>query len=276
MGADRRRTQSRAPKLLGACLTVGALVLGAPMAAVAIPTATLSAAAVPIPKNLLAPHSRAWPHTGNIAGAPAELVASFTIQGTEDAGLPSPLRRVAVYLPKGTTIDTHGFAPCHPRLSGWSQAGPPCPSGSFASVPGQETDMVNFAGEGIISTPRAHGAFFPAGGGLGFWTHTTGGPFVSGGFNTGSLMPTAGTYGAKLTENLPLQTAVGPWDLSTTSLDLTLGAAYMKGGKLHSIVTMPKTCPAGGLPVKAELSFGAGAQPTWETVMLTSKETCHK
>jgi hypothetical protein len=274
MGADPSKAHTSRLVALAACLTISVGVLVP--AAAAKPTVIFAARAVPIPKNLLEPGSRTWPHTGDFPGAGAELEASFTIQGTEDAGLPGPLRRVAFSLSRGTTIDTHGFATCRPRLSGWSRTGPPCPSSSFASVPGQETDMVNFAGQDIVSSPRAHGAFFPAGGGIGFWTHTTGGPFVSGGFNTGSLTPTAGAYGAKLTENLPLQTAVGPWDLSTTSFDLTLGAAYRKGGRLHSIVTMPKTCPASGLAVKAELSFGAGAQSTWETVTLTSKEPCRK
>jgi hypothetical protein len=252
------------------------LFLGVPAVALAKPTVTLNARAVPIPKNLLEPTtSRTWPHTGDMAGAGAELEARLTIQGMEDRGLPAPLRHVAFYLSRGTTIHTGGFARCkHPALV--PRKGPPCSSGSLASAPGPEQDMVDFGGTNA-ATEWEQGAFFPVGGTLGFWTHTTEGPLLGGGYNTGSLTPTAGAYGAKITETMPVRTALSaPYDLSTVSLDLTLGAAYMNGGKLVSIVTMPKACPAGGLPVKAELSFGDGAAPSWETVSLTSKLPCSK
>jgi hypothetical protein len=259
---------------LVACLTfsVGVLV---PSIAVAKPTVTLDARAVPIPKNLLEPHSRTWPHTGDIAGAGAELEARFTIQGTEDRGLPAPLRHVAFYLPRGTTIHTGGFARCKPPAQ-VPRKGPPCSSGSLASAPGPEQAMFDFGGEnGWVEWEQ--GAFFPASGTLGFWGHTTEGALIGGGYNTGSLTPTAGAYGAKITETMPVRTAISaPYDISTVSFDLTLGAAKMNGGKLISVLTMPKVCPAGGLPVKAELSFGDGAESTWETVAIVSRESCSK
>lgn len=262
---------------LVACLTISAGVL-VPAVAVAKPTVTLSAHAASIPKNLLEPHSRAWPHTGDFAGAGAEFEATFTIQGTEYQGLPNPLRRVGLYLPRGTTIHTHGFGTCRPSLSGWQRVGPNCPKGSFASVPGPELDRTDFTGS-VVPTQWEQGAFFPAGGGLEYWTHTVGGPFLAGGFNKASLAPATGAYGYKLTETLPARnTEFGGnvSNLTTSSLDLTLGAAYMKGGKLVSIVTMPKICPAGGLPIRAELSFGTGAEPSWETVSFVSKLPCSR
>jgi hypothetical protein len=275
MGADHRRTRISAPKMLGACLMLGVVALGTPMAAVATPTVTLNPAAVPIPKNLLAPHSHAWPHTGDMAGAGAELEAHFTITGTEYEGLPAPLRHIAFYLPKGTVIHTSGFGRCkHPALVPRKQ--PPCSIRSLASEPGPEAAMANFGGTDV-PTDWEQGAFFPVGGTLGFWTHSTDSPFDGGGYNSGSLGPTTGAYSDKMTETMPIRTAVSPlYDISTVSLDLTLGAAYTQGGKLISVLTLPKTCPASGWPVKAELSFGAGAQSTWETVTLTSKEPCHK
>lgn len=273
--APSRSSRGRLTTLV-ACLTFSAGVL-VPAVAVAKPSVTLSARATAIPRNLLEPHSRAWPHTGDFAGAGAELEATATITGTEYQGLPSPLRRVGLYLPRGTTIHARGFATCRPSLSGWQRVGPNCPKGAFASVPGPELDRTNFDGT-VISTEWEQGAFFPVGGGLEYWTHTIGGPFLAGGFNKASLAPTTGAYGYKLTETLPPRnTEFGNVsNLTTSSLDLTLGAAYMKGGKLVSVVTMPKVCPAGGLPIKAELSFGIGAEPSWETVSLTSKLPCSK
>jgi hypothetical protein len=254
-------------------LAWGAMVAGlmalTPSLAVAAPTVTMKASAGAIPKNLLAAHGVSWPHTGK-PGTGAELAASFTISGTEDAGLPAPLRRAVVYLPRGTTIDKRGFATCHPRLSGWSKSGPPCPARSLAGAVSEELEEAGY-GEVIVPSPRAHGAFFSASGGLGFWTHTTGGPFLSGGFNTGGLTASGGTY--RLTENLPLQTGIGA-DLDTTSTTLALGAAYSRGHTLVSLVTLPKGCPAGGYPVKAVLSFGAGAEAQWESVATAAKEPC--
>lgn len=253
------------------------MFLGVPAVALAKPTVTLNARAVPIPKNLLEPHSRTWPHTGDLAGAGGELEARFTINGTEYEGLPAPLRHVAFYLPKGTVIHTSGFGRCkHPALV--PRKTPPCPIRSLASALGPETDMVNFTGTDV-STTWAQGAFFPVGGTLGFWSHTTGnGPFDGGGYSSGSLVPTTGAYSDKVTETLPIR-ATGFGNVSddaTTAMDFTLGAAYQQGHNLISVVTLPRTCPVGGWPVKAELSFGAGAQPGWETVALTSKEPCSK
>lgn len=276
MGAAPSRSSRGRAVALVACLTcsVGVLV---PAVAVAKPSVTLNPRAVPIPKNLWEPTtSRTWPHTGDMAGAGAELEARFTIAGTEDRGLSAPLRHVAFYLPRGAHVHTSGFARCkHPALMPTKEL--PCLNGAFASAPGEELDMVNFGGTNA-PTKWEQGAFFPTSGTLGFWTRTSAeGPLLGGGYNAGSLTPTAGAYGAKITETMPVRTALSePYDLSTASLDLTLGAAYMKGGKLVSIVTMPNACPAGGLSVKAELSFGAGAEPSWETVALTSKLPCSR
>jgi hypothetical protein len=269
MGADRpRRT------ILSACLVLVLTGLALPAISAAKPTVTLAARAVPIPKNLLEPTGPKWPRTGNRAGAGVELEAEFTITGSEDFGLPAALRRVVFYLPRGTSIHTAGFAKCRPKLSGWTHAGPPCPSRSFASVPGEQRELMNFSGTGAHAA-ATQGAFFPAGGGLGFWSHITSGPLGGRGYNTGGLTPAGGAYGYKLTENLPYQTVMNTSvGITTVALDFTLGAAYMKGSKLVSLVTMPKACPAGGLPVKAELSFGDGAEPSWETVAVISKEPC--
>lgn len=281
MGASRTKPRPRQQIDLAILLVIAlAMALGVPASAAATPTATMSAAAVPIPKNPLVPHGSAWPHTGNIAGAGAELEAHFTIKGTEDMGLPNPLRRVAVYLPKGVTIHKSGFAICKPGHLNWMNTGqaPPCPTNSFAGAVTQQRDMVNFTGTDLVY-PIRQGAYFSSGGGLGFWMLGVGGLVALEGAEKGGLTRLSGAYSYKLTENQPylyvmkgLATS-GP-DLSTAAITVALGAAYWQGGKLTSYVTMPKVCPVGGFPVKATLSFGRGAEPSWETVTTTSRLSC--
>ena len=260
--------------MLGACVTLGATALALPPAASAKPTVTLTTVAAPIPQSLLDPHGRAWPHTGDSTGEPAELEAHFTIAGAEYGGFPSPLRRVVLYLPKGTAIHTGGFGRCrHPAAV--PRHGVPCLSGSLASVPGQEVGLLSFGGTPAYSHWE-QGAFLPVGGTLAFWSHTIGnGSFDQGGYNTGSLTPTTGAYSYKLTENLPLRlTGLGESAMSTTSTDVTLGAIHKQGSELVSLVTTPRSCPAGGWPVMAELSFGAGTEETWETVTASTQMPC--
>ncbi len=274
MGANRSRSSTRGLLALVACLTFSAGVL-VPAVAVAKPTATLDARAVPIPRNLVEPHSRTWPHTGDMAGAGAELEASFTIHGTEDVGLPSPLRRVVVALPKGIKVTTRGFASCRLPHGNWRKTGeaPLCPQKAYAGAVSEVLGAANIVGSNLPVQFR-QGAFFTSSGGLGFWSLNVSNWLSGEGQLPATLKPADGGY--KLTENLPPFTAAGVTDISTESITVALGAAYMNGGKLTSIVTMPKVCPTGGLPVKAELSFGAGAESTWETVVVTPKMPCAK
>ncbi len=45
---------------------------------------------------------------------------------------------------------------------------------------------------------------------------------------------------------------------SAEYIKVKVGAAFMKGKKLVSYGTLPKKCPKGGFPVKAELKFLSG------------------
>jgi len=53
---------------------------------------------------------------------------------------------------------------------------------------------------------------------------------------------------------------------STEKVNVTLGSAYRTGGRAHYNLTLPKKCPRGGFPIKAELKFAAheGASPAPE------------
>jgi hypothetical protein len=54
-----------------------------------------------------------------------------------------------------------------------------------------------------------------------------------------------------------VETVPGAADASVEKIVVYAGAAYKKGGKTVYYGTMPKkgTCPKGGYPVKAELTF---------------------
>lgn len=260
-----------------AVLAAISLMLGAAPAAMAAPAVTSSARAVPIPKNLLEPQRGSWPHTGDVAGDGAELEAHFAISGSEDAGLPNPLRRVVVYLPKGLTVHTGGFGSCKPPHSNWYQTGdhPPCPQNSYAGALSEQHTVVYIGGTDV-AYPIHRGAFFTRPGGLGFWEVGVGGWLGALGQQRASLRALTGAFGYRLTEEFPHRQVMdtGP-DLSTDAVTVALGAAYRRGGKLISYLTMPKICPAGGYPVKAELSFGREEAPSsWETATATSKLAC--
>lgn len=257
-------------------LVLAALLVAAQGAAAA-PSVRFDMRAAAIPKNLLEPKRGSWPGTGDMAGAGTELEAHFTISGSEDTGLPNPLRRVVVYLPKGLTVHASGFGTCNPPRSNWYQTGehPPCPPDSYAGALSQQQTMVNVGGTDV-AYPINHGAFFTPGGGLSVWEVGVGKWLSALGTERASLRPLKGSYGYRLTENLPHRQVMdtGP-DLSTQTLAVALGAAIRRAGRLTSYLTMPKTCTSGGYAVKAELSFGRGEPAaSWETVTATSKLAC--
>ncbi len=274
MNADQLRPKAGCLAAI-ACLLASLAALAAPAGTQAAPVVTLDPVAAPIPENLLMPKDGSfWPNTGNQAGEPAELEAHFTILGSEYEGLPAPLRHIALYLPKGIVIHTSGFGRCkHSALV--PRKTPPCPIRSLAGAASPEMAMVSIGGTGAPSEWE-QGAFFPASGTLGFWSHTTSGPFTGGGYSSGSLVPITGTYGYKMTESLPVRATIlgSTSTFETTALDFTLGAAYRQGHDLISVVTLPHTCPTGGWPVKAELSFGVGDEATWESTSATAVMRC--
>src|SRR5437867_12160727 len=90
------------PALLG--LVVLIALAPPPSLASAAPVVTLKARYVPIP---------GFPHTGNIPGAGAAIEVHYTIAGDEvTGGVPSQLRRVTYFLPKGTVFHPAAFKTC--------------------------------------------------------------------------------------------------------------------------------------------------------------------
>jgi hypothetical protein len=225
--------------------------------AAATPTVTLKGEAVPIP---------GFPHTGNILGAGADVEGELTIKGTEYGGYPPPLIGVTISLPTGTRLFPSGFPTCPTAVIVQEHEPAKCPKGSKAGPTGHAFGFVVFGGERVPEEVAIE-PFFAPGGGINFYVEghtpasievTSTGRFTA--FNGG------GGYGPKGVVQVPLvETVPGAPDASVERIVAKLGAARKqvtgkgKNKKTETIYygRVPKTCPKGGFPVKAELTFAA-------------------
>jgi len=277
-----------------ATLGLAALALGLPASALAAPTVSVKVKILPVLKSPANPKAGYWPHTGNFLGAPAALETKFLIKGTEYKGFPLPPRRITVWLPKGTGVHTAGFPTC--SLSTLENKEPEkCPKGSLASPAGhapqtapescpspplaggasEACGVVSFGGTRVHPAVKIQ-AYFAPGGGLDFFVEGVTPASIE--FATGGGFSAAsGPFGRKFTSNVPLiETVPGADAAVAESINVTIGAAIKKGKKLISLGTVPKKCPKGGFPGKAELWFGAGEESTWEKVTIETKVPCPK
>jgi hypothetical protein len=269
------------------CLAVLGLlaVLVVPaVASAAAPVVTIKAAAVPIPK----PGGGTFKGTGNILGAGAALQAQFTITGSgygatpqNPAGGNPPLSGVNFFLPAGAKINSNGFGTCAASIL--QNTGPSgCPKTAKASPKGNALGEVTF-GTTRVPEEASLEAFFAPGGGLLFYVlgnEPVNLEFVSSGkyVNSGKA-----PYGLELETQVPaIHTAPGAALASTKTINIKVGAGIMKGKKLLSYGTLPKKCPKGGFPIKAELIFGGsfGGEREFgipqEVATVTTKTPCPK
>ena len=268
---------------------LGAAALSIPAAASAAPTVTLKAKIVPIPKNLSKKGGPTWPKTGNILGAPAAIEGTFTIKGSEYPAAsegwvsgtelnvgPPPLRRVEVYLPKGTKISSAPFPKC--SVSKFeNHLEPPCPKGSEASPPGEANGRVFFGKSEVREKVLVQAYFVPGNNKAIFWIEGKE-PASIEQYAEGNVAAISGPFSQRLTSKVPLITTVtGAPAAMAEQIKVTLGAAIMKNKKLVSAGYVPKTCPKGGFTGKAELWFGGGeSESSWQKVSVTTKVPCPK
>lgn len=253
---------------LAACLALVAS-LGVTAAAGAAPIVTLKAKILPVPVNPSSAKSRSYPKTGSILGAGASVETLFKISGTEYGGFPSPLTGVVVYLPAGTKLHTSGFATCSSAIL-QSHEVSNCPRKSVASPIGEVLGVVSF-GNTRVQEKATVQAFFTTGGKLAFFTEGRS-PVVLEILSSGSFSTAPKPFGPKLTAPVPLvETVPGAPFASVESIRIKVGAGFMQGKKLISYGTVPKTCPKGGFPGKAQLKFLSG-----ETVTVSTKVPCPK
>lgn len=240
--------------ILPAC--VAALTLAS--AASAAPTVTFKAKAVPIPK----PGGGTYPHTGNILGGGTAFQAEYEISGSgygatpqkPDGGIP-PVAAVNFYSPAGVKLNYSAFGKCSEATL--KNAGPAgCSKSSIASPKGNALGEVTFGTERVPEEASLQ-AFFGPNNSLLFYVQGSSPvslEFVSAGTNVNSGQP---PYGLELKTTVPaIATVPGAALASTKNINIKVGAAVKKGNKLLSYITLPKTCPKGGFPVKSELTFG--------------------
>jgi hypothetical protein len=240
---------------ISTCLAVlGLAVLGLAASASAAPTITFKAQAVPIP---------GVPGTGNILGAGAALQTNFTISGTEYGGYPPPLIGAKVFGPAGSKIQTQGFATCAPNVI--QEKGPSaCPKKSSAGPKGSASGVVSFGTERVAETVAVL-PFFAPGNGLEFYVDGVT-PVSIEILSKGHIVTSPAPYGPTFLAEVPLIESVpGALDASAKEINIKVGAAYKKGKKTVSYLTVPKKCPKGGFPLKAVLEFlgGSSAEATY-------------
>jgi len=238
-----------------------------PAAASAAPEVTIKASIVPI---------KGFPGTGNKLGAGAAVASQVTISGTEYGGFPPPLIGVNVYLPKGTVLHPSGFPTCPPTTLEPSGMGPKgCPKGSAAGPVGTATGVVAF-GSSIVPETTTIESFYAPGGGLEFFTfgHE---PVLLEILSKAHFVAATGLYSKELIAEVPLvETVPGAQDASVKTITVTVGSAIRKNGKTIYYGRVPKKCPKGGFPGKAELIFAGLGGLTQTTVTKTLKVPCPK
>lgn len=225
--------------------------------AAAIPAVTLKVTPVPIP---------GFPGTGDILGAGTAVEVHVTISGDEYGGFPSPLTEMAFYAPAGVKVTPTGFAECAPAaLEANGAAG--CPKNSSAGPTGEGLGVVAFGGDRVNEKVSIQD-FFAPNGGLTFYVEGST-PAYFQVLEKAQWAMASVPYGPELVVEVPLvETVPGADDASILSFKVKVGAAYRKGGKTISYLTLPRRCPTGGA-LKAEFKFMSG-----ETVTVAYKQPC--
>jgi hypothetical protein len=233
--------------------------------AAAAPVVTIKAKIVPI---------KGFPGTGNILGAGAAVESNVTISGTEYGGFPPPLIGVNVFLPKGTVLNTKGFPTCPVATLEPTGLGPGhCPKESHAGPVGRVHGEVAF-GTKIVPEEATLESFYAQGGGLEFFTfgHE---PTVIEVISKAHYVPAGGLYSHELKAAVPLvETVPGAQDASVTSISVIVGSARRtKHGPVY-YGRVPRKCPRGGFPAKAELTFAGLGGLTQVTVTKILRVAC--
>ena len=247
---------------LGVLMT--ALLVG-PGVALAVPTVTIKAKIVPI---------SGYPHTGDKLGAGAAVETQVAISGTEYGGFPAPLIGVNVFLPKGTVLHPAGFPTCPvATLEPTGQGPKACPKGSAAGPVGRALGVVAF-GSKIVPEEVSIESFYAQGGGVEFFAYGHE-PAVIEVISTGRYVNAGGLFSHELITQVPLvETVTGADDASVKNISVKVGSAIRRNGKTIYYGRVPKKCPRGGFPAKAELTFAGLGGLTQATVTKNLKVPC--
>ncbi len=254
------RRASTCLAVLGAVLGLGVLAL--PGIASATPVVTVKVKVVPI---------EGFPGTGYILGHGAAETFEFTISGTEYGGFPPPLIGVNTFLPKGVVLHPSAFPAC--PLATLEQTGK-CAANTHAGPLGHALGVVSFGSERVPEEVEIQPYF--SGSGLEFYVagHS---PVALEFISKGHFTKSSGLFSEEFIGEVPLvETVPGAPDASTERISVKVGSAIKKGGKTIYYGTVPKTCPKGGFPFKAELLFAGLGGLTPQTVPVEYKVPCPK
>lgn len=249
------------------CLAVlGLFAFALTGVASAAPTVTFKGEAIKIP---------GFPHTGNILGAGADVKFSVGITGTEYGGYPPPVIGAKFYLPKGVKINSAPFPTCANKIIVEELTPEKCPTKSVAGR-GSADGFVVFGTERVPETVSLESFFAPGGGINTFIAGHTPASIEKTSVAHYTNLGGGGGYGPVLVAQVPLiATVPGAPYASTASFSVTGGAAIKKNGKTIYYGTMPKSCPTGGYPVKAEIIFAEnGLETTPVSVTALFKAPC--
>jgi hypothetical protein len=252
------------------------------VAALAVPS--MASASPPVKFKALAVPISGFKGTGNILGAGAAFQAEFVIErkspteGEEYGGYQPPLIAINVQLPKGTKLHTAGFPTCKTSVLTEEKEPKKCPKGSKAGPVGHALGYVVLENEHVEEAVTIESFFTPEG--LAFFVEGRN-PTIIEITSTGKYINLNGAegFGPKFIGKVPLIASVpgAPFG-STEKINVKVGTAIKKGKETIFYGRVPKKCPTGGFPVKAELIFAnladLPAEVPGEITKVTSKAPC--
>lgn len=202
--------------------------------------------------------------TGNKLGAGALVKGYVKISGSEYGGAPEPLVGMTLMAAAGVSLHRQGFATC--AASVLMEKGPQgCPKNSSVGL-GSALGVVTFGGERVPERVTVQPFFAPEGG---FEVYLFGAsPALVEVLGKAHIAPPAPGFGHTVVGEFPLiETVPEGYDASFLEGTLVVGAAYRHDGRMVSYITLPRNCPKGGWPVKAELRFMGGGEAVAATKM---------
>lgn len=250
-----------------------AIVIALPGAACAAPGVAFKASFVPI---------RGYRRTGNIFQAGAILHAVYKITGTEYGGFPPPLIGVTIYLPSGTKTHPLRFKTCPTQVILKSREPESCPRASEGGLLGRMKGIVTFRGTRVPEEATLQ-SFFTPHLGVGFLAIGRSPiplkiPWIAryGDFSGGE------GFGGDLIAHTLDGTNPGASGISVEEIDFNIGAARhirqrLKPRRLRSVyyLTLSRSsCPRGGFPFKAELTFASIGDLPQQTVTALDFAPC--
>jgi hypothetical protein len=250
---------------------------GAALLGIAVLAATNTDAQA-TPKLHLAVHALrvvGFPHTGNVANAPATLSFGLAIEGEEYGGHPAPLTGLTLGLPRGMRWVPGGFKRCEPfsmnRTAPWG-----CPRGAEVEAAGDASLYVAFGSE-IVQEQATIKSYYNGAEAISLepFGRT---PVLLEIFGRGTVSSGRSGHGPQFRFTLPLvETVPGASFASFTSLDLMLGSADRSvedPGKPHFSLHMPSRCRPRQMLFIAEASFSAVGGLPAQTARASYRAPC--